>query len=339
MFLSVWGGVFLSSILSLRYRMKFLYWGLVALLVYVAAFVAPENSRDAVAYLDYYRSIMSGEAVDVELSFRLISYLASFLFSSGIGVFFIYAFLSVPIKAFVIWKLSPYPFLSLLAYASYVFLLYDYTQIRAGLAASFIFLAFYFYVCCSRYKMLFAICVACFFHVSAVVFLVSVVLFFLGNYLLVSMGLLLLALVVLFINTLFPGGDIVTFLGALDFTGKTALYLSLQKEGVFSDISLLRRFSPVFYCLIPLFLHLVYVGRDRLILLYFQMLCLGVFVFSLFSSVPALAYRLSDYFFMFCCLSLASAWRVLGYRVLFVYIAIYSTGMMYYVYFYLGFAG
>ncbi len=181
MFLSVWGGVFLSSILSLRYRMKFLYWGLVALLVYVAAFVAPENSRDAVAYLDYYRSIMSGEAVDVELSFRFVSYLASFLFSSGIGVFFIYAFLSVPIKAFVIWKLSPYPFLSLLAYASYVFLLYDYTQIRAGLAASFIFLAFYFYVCCSRYKMLFAICVACFFHVSAVVFLVSVVLFFFGE--------------------------------------------------------------------------------------------------------------------------------------------------------------
>ena len=98
MFLSVWGGVFLSSILSLRYRMKFLYWGFVALLVYVAAFVAPENSRDAVAYLDYYRSIMSGEAVDVELSFRLVSYLACFLFSSGIGVFFIYAFLSVPIR-------------------------------------------------------------------------------------------------------------------------------------------------------------------------------------------------------------------------------------------------
>lgn len=112
--------------------------------MYVAAFVAPENSRDAVVYLDYYRSIMSGEAVDVELSFRLVSYLASFLFSSGIGVFFIYAFLSVPIKAFVIWKLSPYPFLSLLAYASYVFLLYDYTQIPRRAGSEFHFFGFLF---------------------------------------------------------------------------------------------------------------------------------------------------------------------------------------------------
>jgi len=338
-FLSVWGGIFLSSIVSLQYRIKLLYWGLVALLVFVAAFVAPENSRDAVVYLDYYHSIISGNAVDVELSFRLVSYLAEFLFSSGMGVFYIYAFLSVSIKSFVIWKLSPYPFLSLLAYASYVFLLYDYTQIRAGLAASFIFLAFYFYACNARYRMFLAIGVACFFHTSALIFLVSVVLFFLGNYLLVSVGLLLLALIALFLNAVFPDGDIIGFLGALDFTGKISLYMSIQKDGVFSDISLLRRLSPVLYCLIPLFLHLIYVGRDRLLLIYLQTLCLGIFVFSFFGSVPVLAYRLSDYFFMFCCLSLAHVWRLLGGRFLFLYVAIYSSGMMYYVYFYLDFAG
>lgn len=341
MYVLGWGAVFISAFYSLYSRPKALYVILVGFLVYVAAAVAPETSKDAVVYVSYYDAVVAGTPVDVEFSFKLFCYIAEYFFSSSVGIFYIYALVSIPVKAFVIWRLSPYPFLSLLVYASYAYVLYDFTQIRAGLAASFVLLAFYFYVSNGGYKTSLALVAAVFFHFSAFVFLFVFVLFSMGNFLLVSAILFLLSLLIALVSLLAPGevGGIVRLLSGLDFTGKVSMYLSLQSEGVLNDISFLRRFAPVLYCLLPLILHAFYIGRDRLLLLYVEVLCIGMFVFSFFSTLPALAYRLSDYFFIFCCLSLVHVWRLWGRSVTFIYVGAYCFGMMYYIYFYLGFAG
>ncbi|SFH78154.1 EpsG family protein [Pseudomonas guineae] len=341
MYMLAWWALFVSALYSLYSRSKTLYVILVGFFIYVAAVVAPETSRDAAVYIDYYNSVIAGVPVDVEFSFKLICYVAEYFFSSSAGIFYIYALISIPVKAFVIWRLSPYPLLSLFAYASYAYLLYDFTQIRAGLAASFVLLAFYFYVTNAGYKASLALAAAVFFHFSAFVFAFAFVLFGLGNFLLVSFILFSLTLLMALVSLLAPGElfGTVSLLSYLDFTGKVSIYLSLQSDGVLADISFVRRLAPVLYCLLPLIFHVFYIGRDRLLLLYMEVLCIGMFAFSFFSALPALAYRFSDYFFIFCCLSLAHIWRLWGRTITFIYTTAYCCGMMYYMLFYLDFAG
>lgn len=106
MYLLSWGALFVSAFYSLYFRSKALYVILVSFLVYVAAAVAPETSKDSAVYVDYYNAVVAAVPVNVEFSFKLICYIAEYFFSSSAGIFYIYALISIPVKAFVIWSLN-----------------------------------------------------------------------------------------------------------------------------------------------------------------------------------------------------------------------------------------
>ena len=69
---------------------SFLYWIIGVVLVGFSTFRIGDAFPDYTNYVEYYYSVIRGESVFVEYSFYIITYIATFLFHSPLGVFFIY---------------------------------------------------------------------------------------------------------------------------------------------------------------------------------------------------------------------------------------------------------
>lgn len=83
------------------------------------------------------------KSVNVEYGFIILSSFVK-IFSNNIVLFMlIVSTLSLFLNSYVIWKTSPYVFLSLLLYFSHNFILKETIQIRQGLASAIILYAFY----------------------------------------------------------------------------------------------------------------------------------------------------------------------------------------------------
>lgn len=92
-----------------------------------------------VLYFYQYKNVV------VEPSYKFFSFILKDCLHFGIEwIFYIYFILSFFIKIFVIEKCSDNVNLSILTYVSYILLIQEFIQIRAGLCASFVLLAFYY---------------------------------------------------------------------------------------------------------------------------------------------------------------------------------------------------
>lgn len=112
-------------------------------------------SPDYLGYVDYF---MNYENAIVEPSYKLISYIIKDKLKFDIEfLFYFYFICSFMIKVFVICKTSENINFSLLTYCSFILLLQDFIQIRAGLASSFMLLSYYYLMKRQR-KMYFLSC-------------------------------------------------------------------------------------------------------------------------------------------------------------------------------------
>lgn len=143
------------------------------LMLFIAGLREVGVTPDSATYEDmYYGSGKGIMAKMVEPSFTLIS---NVLLSLQLGVnalFFVYAFISVPIRLTAIWKLSNLPLLTLSIYISYYYLLHDVVQIRCAVASALFLLALYYRLEHKNAYALLCILGGWVFHFSAIVGLV-----------------------------------------------------------------------------------------------------------------------------------------------------------------------
>lgn len=83
------------------------------------------------------------KSINVEYGFIILSSFIKLFSSNVVYLMLVVAALSIFLNSHVIWKVSPYVFLSLLLYFSHNFILKETIQIRQGLASAIILYAFY----------------------------------------------------------------------------------------------------------------------------------------------------------------------------------------------------
>jgi hypothetical protein len=150
-YFAIWSLVLVGYLVNRKlaevYYLSFL---LAILLVLFTGFRASGVDRDYSTYaLGYFgaaqplSAYFTGHARFINEPF--ITAIASILkFGLGLGpvsLFVTFAFMAILLKFYVIWRESAQPLLSLLIYVSIYFMLQDFTQIRAGLAAGVLMLA------------------------------------------------------------------------------------------------------------------------------------------------------------------------------------------------------
>jgi hypothetical protein len=149
----------------------------------MCALQAPGVSEDHLNYVNYVTGVSDGTlgVFFIEPSFYILSKLSLFLTGGGVFMFLVYAVLGVVIKLYLSKRVSSYYWFSAAIYISYFFFLQDFTQIRIGVAMSFILLsAFRFYEGRRLSAALLFVCAVCF-HYSTVFFLPFYLLFYFNS--------------------------------------------------------------------------------------------------------------------------------------------------------------
>jgi hypothetical protein len=141
------------------------------ILFLLAAFRRPGLDRDYLGYIAYYNDVLHHSFARVEPFFILIVHIVDKLFNNNLYLFIIYAFLGISLKFFAINRLTTLPMLSVLIYFSGFFLLFDMTQIRAGVAAGILLLCIEPIKERKLGKFLILVVLASLFHYSALSFI------------------------------------------------------------------------------------------------------------------------------------------------------------------------
>ena len=148
-------------------------------MIIIAGTRGPFDTPDSYEYEEAFNAIRSlDSSILMEPSFIYISY---FLDTLGLGLntlFFIYAFLSIPIRLGAIWKMSKLPLLTLSIYISFYYQLHDLIQIRCAVASALFLYAVYYYAEGKRLIAILFILLGAIFHYSA---LAGLVIFLFSN--------------------------------------------------------------------------------------------------------------------------------------------------------------
>ncbi|WP_315450147.1 EpsG family protein [uncultured Treponema sp.] len=156
------------SLVSFDYKRKLNYPFVMLLLLLFLIFVRPFNwGADALTYVDMYEQIVSGNKLEQEFTFIIISKIVYFLGDSVKLLFFIYGLCSLSFKLNTIKKYAYYPYITFLFYFSTWFILHDMYQIRVGTSIAFFYCSVYFLQKKKYLSYLLCACVATAFHTQA----------------------------------------------------------------------------------------------------------------------------------------------------------------------------
>lgn len=118
------------------------------------------------------QEIITGDYVEnIERGYMLLNKIINMLDGDVYTVFFIVAVATGILNYSIIYKISPFPFTSLLFYLSFFFLYRDFTQIRYGLSCAFVFWTVYFMLTQNWFKCGLCLFVAILFHNTAIIML------------------------------------------------------------------------------------------------------------------------------------------------------------------------
>ena len=113
---------------------------------------------------DYYNYLQK------EPGFWLIVFLNNTFTGGSIeAFFFIYSFIALCLCFYGIYKVSPAPYISIIIYLAFFFIIHEMMQIRIAFAAGFIFFTFYYIVDNQRRKSFFISAIAVIFHYSTII--------------------------------------------------------------------------------------------------------------------------------------------------------------------------
>jgi len=260
-------------------------------LILIATFRSTE-SPDYENFLELY---------DFEFEYKEIGYLylikvGKSIFNSPLSMFFLSALMSISLKIFVIEKISPFFFISLVVYVSNIFILHDMIQMRCAIASGFIMWAVYYYCKGKNILSLLISLVSILFHYSAIIIFVvylfdkstfnrrvAITILF-GSFLIASLGLRF--------------GNLWSYITFGEFARLWDTYSQKMESGEMDQINIYNAFFlvRVFVCTLLVFSYKKIISHGSVYVVALKMYVFSICIFLLFSDVPVLAFRLSELF-------------------------------------------
>ena len=275
------------------------------LLALFAGLRAPYIDKD---YLNYENGLVYIEDVNsqtedsfipfFEPGFYLLAVTAKWLFPAHFvaAIMMFYALASVAMKVTSIRLMAINPFMVLLMYFSQYFLLHEMTQIRIGLAAGMFFIGLYQY--CNGRKDFFiaSVAVATFLHYSSLLYLLVLLIDPVSFNRFRLLALLALTFVLSLVKL--PLLGLVNIFGGQYFS-KLDNYLKLVESGQAEQINTLNALSLLTLALavtLVAFIPTEALQRNRFMIVHLKILVLSLLILSAMSSLPTIAFRMSELF-------------------------------------------
>ena len=212
---------------------------------------------------------------------------------SYISAFLTFALIGVGLKLLAIKKYSPLPLLSVLLYYSNFFILHEMTQIRAGIATGILLLTIDDIYQKKFGKFLFKIFAASLFHFSSLAFLPI----FFVNPKKINRLVYFIVLIVAILLGLAKGINVFKLIpGLSNLNSKLAMYDALQNQMVEVNLFNVTMLINIF----AISLQLLFIKRVKSISKYsiiiIKIMFFGVVSLYVFSSIPVIAWRVSELF-------------------------------------------
>ncbi len=215
----------------------------------------------------------------------------------GIVIMLCVGLTSIILKVVSIKRFAINPYLVILFYFSHYFILQEMTEIRIGIASAIFLMSLVYYLKGNHIVFFALILLATSFHYSAIIFL----LIFLFNTVdfnrFIYSTILVLSVLFAFIKL-----PLINVLGYFDLTlvsRKLNHYSDLVEQGVAENINV---FNVINICNILCCLYLMFcipkplLILDKRLILFLKCNILSIFLLSLLSGVPSIAFRLSELF-------------------------------------------
>jgi hypothetical protein len=335
----------LIAILAIQYEFtpfqnNYLLFSLVLLLAFLAGFQDMNVSKDYFNYQYVFDNVYYITnhnylyLITFEPGFIAIVFFFRTLFASnyGVAIMFFYAFCSLIIKVFAIKKLSINPYLSLLFYFSYFFLLHEMTQIRIGLASAFFLISLLSFLKGNRRAFIGWILIATCFHYSAIFYLLLLIFNTRNFNKKLYVGILVLSIILGLLKLPILNGF--GNLNVSNISGKLDYYIQVSENGsiavnVFNSLSILNIFC-CFYLLLAVtkeeFL------LDKRLLLFLKCNILSIFLLLLLAGAPAFSMRFNQLFSIAQIFLFPYLIRYLPVKKFNVFIVVLIAGVFFYVF-------
>ncbi len=133
------------------------------ILIVLSGFKTIGVGLDDLSYVEFFKLGLVGD--NFEKGYSFLSYIIYVIFKEEQFLFIIVSSISILSLGYSIYKLSPYPALSLLMYYTHYYLYKDLTQIRNAVASSLLFLLLYFLTKNQKIKLFFTFLLSISFHI------------------------------------------------------------------------------------------------------------------------------------------------------------------------------
>jgi hypothetical protein len=298
------------AILAIQYEFiplknNYLLCTIILLLALLAGLRGIDVSRDYYNYRYIFDNVYDLTANN-PLSYLSIfepGFFAIILFFRGIfeynyvvAIMLFYAFTSVLLKVYAIKRLSINPYLTILFYFSYYFLVHEMTQVRIGLASGIFLIALIPFLKGKRIVFVGLILFASLFHYSAIFYLLLLLFntnkFNRNLYTIVLILSLILAIIKL---------PLLNLLGNFDpsnLSDKLNNYVELTENGsvtvnVFNSLNICNILCCIF---LLFFVNKETILNDNRLVLFLKCNILSIFLLSFLAGVPIFSFRFSELF-------------------------------------------
>lgn len=312
---------------------------IVILLAFLAGFQDTSVSKD---YLGYQYLFDNIHEITDDGFYYLLAYEPAFIaivivfrkifeINYGVAIMLFYALASLSMKVFAIKRFSINPYMTLLFYFSYFFLLYEMTQIRISLAAGIFLIALIPFLKEKRTIFVGLILLATCFHYSAIVYL-FILLFNTDKFnKTVYSGVLALSLLLGVIKL--PILNILGNFDASNVSTKLATYIEISENGsiavnVFNSLNILNILC-CFYFIIAV--KKEDFKNDKRLVLFLKCNILSIFLLSLLSGAPAFSMRFNQLFGIAQIFLFTYLLKYLPFKKLNVFILVIVAGFFFYV--------
>lgn len=307
----------------------------------ITAYIGMEYSRDAQNYINAFYLIEDTDSIlthiaFLEPSFYIVSKYLHLINLDVFFLFFVYAFIALSIKLYVITKYSNFPLLSLLFYFSYFYLLQDCTQIRVSVAVAFLFLSMKYFIDKKPIFGNFMIFISFLFHYSALLlFLIN---FILSPVINRNRYLFIFLFAIFFYVAGFSITSVISNMSSIiesfSIFNKLILYANKAIESELA-ISLINMKTILLFTIVLFTL----VFEKKLKLNHFEVLSFklvysSLIAYILFADLPHLAVRISELFMVPMIFLLPAFFRIFKYKqfilsVVFILIYLYFSYFVY----------
>jgi hypothetical protein len=244
------------------------------------------------------QSLFNANYIDKEPAFWVLTTVNNLLFFGNQQTFFmLFALIGVTLKIVAIYRSSLNTYLSIFTYICLFYFLHEMTQIRIGVAAGLFLLALPDAYERNLKQYLIKTAVAISFHYSAIVMLL---IYLLNPYKLnvrIYFFIPVAGLILLIFSDYILSFITISTEHLPPILGyKLQNYVSLLSKGIHSDIRLINYYSVGLICIYYYSLFKINLLKYELDLLYIKILSFSIFIFFALSSVPVIAFRISEFF-------------------------------------------